>query len=276
MALATSILITGSTGRVGGALRAVWADNLAGGVPILWHGRRAGPGVDVIWDIGQNPPVGLPEGGIVLHLAGLTWGSAAALDENRKVTAAVCGAVRAAHHFVMSSAAVYAPGADPIAESVPPAPTSDYGRAKLAAERAAQAVAGDRVTVLRLANLGGADALLGNCLPGRMVTLDPIVGQARGPERSYIGPRVLAQALAALFGRVGGLPAVINLAQPGVIAMADLLVARGQPWCFGPPRAGAVARVVLATDVLAGLVPLPPATAASIVADLDSVPGWPR
>jgi hypothetical protein len=82
--------------------------------------------------------------------------------------------------------------------------------------------------------------------------------------------------LAALVTQAGRLPAVINLAQPGVIAMADLLAARGQPWCFGPPRAGAVARVVLATDVLAGLVPLPPASAASVVADLDSVPGWPR
>lgn len=268
MAMATSVLITGSTGRVGGALRAVWTDNLAGGVPILWHGRRAGPGVDVVWDIGQNPPVGLPQGGIVLHLAGLTRGSVAALDENRRVTAAVCGAMPGAHHFVMSSAAVYAPGPDPIAETTPPAPVSDYGRAKLAAEAAAF---GDRVTILRLANLAGADALLGQPA-GQMVTLDPIAGQGRGPERSYIGPRVLAQVLAGLFVRAGALPHVINLAQPGVIAMADLLDARGQPWRFGPPRAGAVARVVLATDVLAGLVPLPPATPDSIIADLASVP----
>lgn len=272
MALATSVLITGSTGRVGGALRAVWADNSVGGLPILWQARRPGPGVDVAWNIGQTPPPDLPQGGIVLHLAGLTRGTAAELDENQRVTAAVCGAVRAAHHVVMSSAAVYFPSADPIAETVPPAPISDYGRAKLAAEHAALSVAGGRVTILRLANLAGADALLGNCRPGQVVTLDPIAGQAGGPERSYIGPRVLAQVLAGLFARVGTLPAVINLAQPGVMAMADLLTARGQPWRFGPPRDGAVARVVLATDVLAGLVPLPPATPASLIADMASVP----
>ncbi len=268
MAVAKNVLITGSTGRVGRALRAVWADNFAGDVPILWHGRRAGPGVDVVWDIGQKPPVGLPEGGVVLHLAGVTRGTAAELDENRRVTVAVCGAVRAAHHLVMSSAAVYRPGPDPIAETAPPAPISDYGRAKLAAE---QAVAGAGVTMLRLANLAGADALLGNCQPGQVMTLDPIAGQARGPERSYIGPRVLAQVLAGLIGRVGALPPVINLAQPGVMAMADLLEARGQAWRFGPPREGAVARVVLATDLLAGLVTLPVASPASLVADMDSV-----
>ena len=270
------VLVTGANGRVGRALRAILPENRAGELPILWHGRRAGPGVDLVWDIGAEPPVALPEGLIILHLAGRTVGNAQELDENRRTAAALCQAATAAHVFLMSSAAVYAPGPAPLTEADEPAPSIPYGRAKLAAERAA---AGLGVTILRLANLAGADALLGNVRPGCPVVLDPIAGQAGGPERSYIGPRVLTTVLLALVARVAAgqtLPPVLNLAQPGVIAMADLLEARGQPWSFGPPRVGAVARVVLATGLLQSLISLPEATPAGLVADLDSVPGWPR
>ena len=178
------------------------------------------------------------------------------------LTAAVCAAARAGragHVFVMSSAAVYAPGPLPLAETTPPGPVNPYGASKLAAEAAAVAAlsgSATGLTILRLANLAGADALLGNAKPGRTVTLDPVAGQAGGPERSYIGPRLLAQVLAALLLRAaqgGGLPAVLNVAQQPPVAMADLLTASGQDWCFGPPRAGTVARVVLDTDRLAAL-----------------------
>ena len=147
----------------------MWADNRVHGLPILWHGRRAGPGVDVVWDIGQGAAPDLPRGSIVLHLAGRTTGSAQDLDENRRATEALCRAARncdAAQVFLMSSAAVYAPGPDAIPESQPPAPISPYGRAKLAAEQAATTLAGPRLTILRLANLAGADALLGNVRAG--------------------------------------------------------------------------------------------------------------
>ena len=280
---ATGLLVTGSQGRIGRALRAIWTGKQLGSLPILWAGRRAGPGVDLVWNIGKNPPVVLPQGLIVLHLAGVTAGTPDALAENALVTEAVCEAAAragAVHVFVMSSAAVYAPGPKPLTEDDVPAPISAYGRAKLEAEVRAEAMFPDGgLTLLRLGNLAGADALLGQCHPGKTVTLDPIAGQAGGPERSYIGPRELARVLAglvALADRGDTLPRVFNLAQPGVMAMADLLAARGQPWVFGPPRMGAVARVVLATDRLAGLVPLVPATPAGLIADLDGVAGWPQ
>ncbi len=279
----TGLLVTGSNGRIGGALRAIWAENTTAGLPILWQGRRAEPGVDLVWDIGHNPPTELPKGLIILHLAGITTGSAGDLAENARVTQAVCTSAVAsgAHHiFVMSSAAIYPPGPDPLAEDDPPGPVSPYGAAKLAAERVAQDMAGGPgLTLLRLANLAGADALLGNCKPGVPVTLDPVPGQDRGPERSYIGPLVLAQALSdliALAARGEAPPRILNLAQPGAIAMADLLEARGQPWDFGPPRVGAIARVILSTDRLRRLITVPPATPASLIADLDRMKGWPR
>ena len=279
---APTLLVTGSTGRVGGALRVIWQKNLLNGMPIIWHGRKVGPGVDMVWDIGQNPPVSLPKGLIILHLAGVTKGSAQDLVQNAKVTAAVCAAARAAqarHVFVMSSAAVYGLSADLIDEDDAKVPVSAYGQAKLDAEVVAeQSLTGMGLTLLRLANLAGADALFGNCGPGKTILLDPVAGQMRGPERSYIGPHALASALSGLFRHVlcgTDLPPVLNLAEPGIMAMADLLDARGQPWEFGPPRSAAIARVALATARLSALVQMEPASPASLIADLDRMRGWP-
>lgn len=280
---ATAVLVTGASGRIGRALRVLLPANRAGALPILWQGRRDEPWADLNWDIGADPQVGLPGGLIVLHLAGRTSGGPQDLDENRVLTETVCHAANAsaaAHVFVMSSAAVYAPGPAALTERAEPAPGTAYGRSKLAAERAAAAVLrGPGLTVLRLANLAGADALLGNIRDGFPSILDPVPGQPGGPERSYIGPRVLAAVLQALVARAAAaepLPRILNLAQPGVIAMADLLTARGQPWSYGPERAEVVPRVVLDTGLLQSLVPVPTATPAGLVAELASVPGWPR
>ena len=271
------VLVTGTAGRVGRALRAIWGQNAGENLPILWQSRGLDAVGDLHWDIGQNPPPVLPKGLIVLHLAGKTTG---AVHENVAVTEAVCAAALAAdarHVFVMSTAAVYAPGPQPLDEGTAPAPQNPYGLSKRAAELLALRMVPSNLTLLRLANLAGADALLGTVRPH--VSLDPIEGQQGGPERSYIGPRVLAQVLASLLQRAArreDLPQVLNLAQQPPVAMADLLTARGQPWSFGPSRAVAVARVVLNTDRLATLTDLPHTSPAALIADMDSVPGWPR
>ena len=279
------VLVTGAGGRVGRALRAVWGTGVAENLPILWQSRDFDQTCDLIWDIGQIPPPVLPNGLIVLHLAGETGGNVGKLAQNATVTQAVCAAaraVRARHVFVMSTAAVYAPGALPLCEDDAPGPVNPYGVSKLAAEQAAlRELQGSTtgLTVLRLANLAGADALLGNARLGQIVTLDPIAGQTGGPERSYIGPRVLAQVLAGLLDMVAkgrALPAVVNVAQQPPVFMAGLLQARGLDWRFGAPRAEAVPRVVLNTDRLAALVDLPHADPEALVADLDSISGWPR
>ena len=279
------VLVTGAGGRVGRALRVVWSEKPGKSVPILWQSRNFFASHDVHWDIGQNPPPMLPSGLIVLHLAGKTSGTAQDLAANAIVTGAVCAAAvtyRACHVFVMSTAAVYGPGPFPLRETDMPAPVNPYGASKLAAERVAERVlqgSGTGLTLLRLANLAGADALLGNAIPGRTVTLDPIAGQPDGPERSYIGPRALAQVLADLVALAAAgvtVPAVLNLAQQPPMSMAGLLQARGHEWQFGPARPGAVPRVVLATDRLAALTDLPQTSPEALIADLDSIPGWPR
>lgn len=274
------VLVTGSSGRVGRALQAIWRANSLTKINIIWQARQSQPLGGLQLDIGQIPPPLLPKGLIVLHLAGRTSGTPEDLAQNAVVTEAVCNAAlqaQARHVFVMSTAAVYAPGPLPLDEAIPPAPQNPYGLSKLAAEQVAMRLMQSRLTILRMANLAGADALLGTVRDE--VLLDPIPNQSGGPERSYIGPRILAQVLADLIQMAADgtpLPPILNLAQQPPVAMADLLQARGAKWRFGPPRIGAIARLVLNTDRLAAVIPVPQTSPAALIADMDSVPGWPR
>lgn len=281
MADQTMVVVTGSAGRVGRALRAVWGHSVAG-APIIWAARCGGQDVDLTWDIGGPDRPTLPQGAIFLHLAGQTQGSAFHLAENRRSASVLCEnalAATARHVFLISSVAVYHPEPTLIAEDQPAAPVSAYGHAKRAAEVAAQSLLpASMLTILRLGNLAGADTLLTNARNGP-VLLDPIADQPGGPERSYIGPRALAEVLERLLAlamRRAPLPGILNLAQPPALKMADLLTAAGADWRFGAARPGSVARVAVSVARLAGLVALPTATADSVVADLASLQGlWP-
>lgn len=279
---AVRLLVLGATGRLGRMLRMAWAAAPPAGLEPLWQTRRAPPpgGGWLCWDMLAAPPPGGLRADAVLCLAGVTRGALPAdLAQNAGLARAALAAARAAgarHLLLASSAAVYGPGAADAAESCPPAPVSAYGRAKLAAERAAAAAAdrpgrgpGPALTCLRIGNVAGADALLGGAAPGRAVVLDRFPGGA-GPLRSYIGPGGLARVLAALAWRAGqgaALPRVLNLAAPGAVAMADLLAEAGLAWRWRPAPPGAVARAVLDVSRLAALVAPPAGGAAAIVAD---------
>lgn len=286
---AEQIVVTGAAGRIGRLLHLVWAQ---AGSPapgaVLWTSRQKG---GVVWHLGHAAPP-LPAKAVFVHLAAVLRGPH--LDQNATMTEAVCRtaiASGARHVFVVSTAAVYRPGAD-LAETAALGPVSAYGQAKLEAERVAERrlcdSGGPGLTVLRIGNLAGADALLGGLRAGHVAVLDPVAtpvqmgGQAGGPLRSYIGPGVLAQVLAALIQRAmtgAPLPRVLNLAQPGVVAMADLLTAAGHPWRFGPVNPAVIPVMGLAVGSLASLVPaalLPPATAPGLLADLRRLQGlWP-
>lgn len=276
-----TLLVTGANGRLGSLLRLLWASGVCGLTP-LWSGRTAPP-TGMAWHIGNGSPMIPASGVVVLHLAAVLRGTPAQLARNAADTAVVCDAAieaGARHVFVASTAAVYRPGAFDLAETDLPDPANPYGASKLAAEVAARQMLSHRhppgLTILRIGNVAGADAVLGSA---GLVTLDPVPGQPAGPLRSYIGPGRLAQVLSALVGRaVSGqsLPEVLNIAEPGIVGMADLLTAADRSWHFGPPRPGTVARVGLDTGLLQSLVPMPPATARGIVADLRAMKGrWP-
>lgn len=275
------VVVTGAAGRIGRVLQVLWGKSLAGH-PILWCGRRSVQGIDLEWNMGSEPVPDLPSGAVILHLAGQTRGDTTRLAENRRAVAALATAARNSglgHVFLMSSIAVHGLHPGEIDEDVPPKPLSPYGAAKLEAEAEARAsLPPDRLTILRLGNLAGADALLSNARLGP-VTLDPIAGQPGGPRRSYIGPRALAHVLEALILATlkdRPLPAILNVAQSPALAMADLLDAYGTPWQFGLPRAEAIGALAFNTARLQGLIPLPIATAQGVIDDLNSLKGvWP-
>lgn len=271
------VVITGATGRLGGILRRVWGAVPPPGLVPHWAARGEGTGLQ--WDIPGAPVPALPRGAVVLHLAAVLRGDEAALRRNSAMAAPVMAAAQAAGAVAVlfaSTAAVYAPTDRPAGEDTPPAPANPYGRAKLAAEAAFRALPGPPLTVLRIGNVAGADALLaprpGAHAPNPML-LDPVPGRAGGPLRSWIGPVTLAGALAALCRQAaaGGLPPVLNLAQSPPLTMAGLLQAAGRNWRYGPPNPAVVPAAVMDMARLAARLPLPAATEAGLAAELATL-----
>lgn len=267
------LLITGGTGRIGTVLHDFWPWAMKGGLRPIWQARHAAPGF-LKWDI-LNEPAPRWAGGIVLHLAGgrADPGAEVPLAEAALEAARQQGA---RHVFLASSAAVYPAGSD-LTEDTPPAPEGLYGHAKRAMEEAAlnwQARHGAGVTLLRIGNVAGADALLGAQRVGP-VMLDPCTPQ--GPLRSYIGPITLSAVfarLATLAAARIALPTILNIAAPRPVSMGALLDAADLAWSFGPTLA-ARPEVTLNTDRLQSLIRLPPNASQprTIVAEWRNVTG---
>lgn len=209
--------------------------------------------------------------GAVLVLSGVTRGTAEELSLNTDLARAALAAARAGgarRVLIASSGAAYG-GGGPFAEAAGPAPAGAYGAAKADMEAAvlrdAAGAGGPGVTLLRIGNVAGADWLLGGGL--RPIVLDRCAG-GQGPLRSYIGPATLAHVLAAL-ARLPGLPEVLNVALPGVVAMADLLRAAGHPFDWREGASDMPERVELDTARLWSILDRtpPPGDAAAIVAE---------
>ncbi|MFC2966992.1 NAD-dependent epimerase/dehydratase family protein [Acidimangrovimonas pyrenivorans] len=260
------VLVTGGSGRLGRMLRAAWSRQPPPGLRPLWQGRGTEAGLR--WDILDAPwPEAAPAPRVVLHLAGVVPGPGARLADNTALALAVCRMAAkqgAAHVFLSSSGAVYGPTPKGAAsEEDPVAPANDYGRAKFEMEQAAldwRRAAGPGapgLTMLRIGNVAGADALLA---PARdALVLDDFPGRPGGPLRSYIGPETLARLLAGLARQAAAgatLPERLNIAAPHPVALADLARAAGLGVTLRPAPAGAVPRVVLDTARLQALLPV--------------------
>lgn len=251
-------------------LRRHWPD---GALTPLWQVR--GPATDAgvlsFAPLDEGPDCGPVQA--VLGLAGVVPAPGADLALNTPLALAAVRlgvALQARHVFVASSAAVYGHAPQPQPEAAAADRPGAYGAAKLAMEAAALAAgaaAGIAVTALRIGNVAGADALLGTGEGSRV--LDRFA-DGQGARRSWIGPQALARVLAGLAGlgaQGAALPGILNVAQPGVLTMEDLLRAAGIAFDWRPAPAGALACVTLDTTALMARVPLTPATPAGIVAD---------
>ncbi|WP_370206211.1 NAD-dependent epimerase/dehydratase family protein [Pararhodobacter marinus] len=253
-----TLLVTGANGRVARLLRRA-------SVPgALWSQR--GPGADLDWSPLDGPQAlldhcarhGAP--GTLCMLAGVTPGPGARIEDNAPLGRAAVEAAQAAgipRVLLASSSAVYGHGrARPWSEDDPTRPANPYGEAKLAMERACAAPG---VTMLRIGNVAGADALLTN--PRRPLRLDRFA-DGTGPVRSYIGPQTLARLLHRL-AQAPALPPVLNIGAPRPVDMADLALAAGLPVERQPAPPEAIAALRLDTTRLEQLFPF---------ADTDSAP----
>lgn len=267
------LLIMGGTGRLGRLLVR------AGIGPAIWQGRRAEKGVDCVLDALAQPAALADlarKASAILCLSGPARGTADELSVHAPLGLCAVKAGQAAGIPVLlaSSAAVYGRPGAPCREANPPRPVSNYGRAKAGMERAAlDAAGGHPVTVLRIGNVAGADALLGGPRPTVAVALD-ILPDGSAPRRSWIGPRALATVLRDL-ARAPALPEVLNLALPGVIGMDALLDEAGLAWHGVPAPATATPEVCLDVALLGGLVDLARfgSDAGALLRDWRSLPG---
>lgn len=283
-------LILGSGGRVGTLLRGLAAQGLWPGAEPLWHTRDGREGTWA-WDVARTGALpdldALPKVAGIVVLAGQTrvapgpfgWeDDAIALglaNEGPALAAQALARDRGIGPVLLcSSAAVYGIEAGAHREEDAPRPASAYGRAKQIMEHEAGTErmlhrGGPPTCALRIGNVAGADALFGAMASGP-VTLDRLA-DGTSPRRAYVGPLTLARALAALLA-APALPPVLNLAQPGLLAMSDLLDAAGVPFAW---RDNPAALPALEMDLsrLTALAPLPPATPESLVAEAR-LAGW--
>ncbi len=80
-------------------------------------------------------------------------------------------------YVMLSSRKIYAPSDRPLAETAATGPTDAYGRAKLAAEQTLQQRLGERLTILRLANVFGYERI-----PGRRTFLSLVLDRLQADD----------------------------------------------------------------------------------------------
>ena len=85
-------------------------------------------------------------------------------------------------YVMLSSRKVYAPSGTPLAETSTTGPTDAYGRHKLEAEERLREMLGERLTILRLANVFGYELA-----PGRNTFLSLTLGRLRREGRIHYG-----------------------------------------------------------------------------------------
>jgi UDP-glucose 4-epimerase len=293
-------LILGGNGRIAQLFRRDWAHLLPPDSDLRWQMRRPSgegaqegtrqthPDVRIFSPI--EDPAALVQAAqgcdVILCLAGSIAGRGADLQDNWRLAEAALQAAaaagpraatgRCAQVFLASSAAVYGNQPGPLSEDSPLAPASPYGAAKAEMEQRAAALAARLdvpVCMLRIGNIAGLDAILGGWRAG--FALDQFA-DGRSPQRSYIGMRCLSRVVAQLLQRAilspaalsPSLPAVLNLAQPGPVAMGDLLRAADLPFASRPAPQTAIAEVSLDVSRLQRLIPaelLPQANAAQMI-----------
>lgn len=269
------LVVAGATGRIGRLLARVWAET---DLDVLWTSRTAGgPVLPEHAACRLTAPDHFAEliraADVVLDLAGPTRAPGTNLHDQHVALFEAVAALAPCPVVTMSSSAVYGAGSDR-REDGPTAPAAPYGAAKLEVEARVREVPG--AVALRLGNVAGADALLGEVRPGKTVSLHQFP-DGRTPIRSYLGPVTLARLLHELcrLALDEALPKVLNLCGPAPVEMAALLDAGEIPWEAVPAPPEALAELSLSPALLQTFVDLPAdlADPRSIIAEWQTVTG---
>ena len=265
------VVLLGATGRLGNMLRSFWPKR----GDLILHSTKQRLGFEC-FDLlqGTDALARLSEGArMVICLPGVTPAAAratgASLTQNTDLAlAALEGAAAAGAGRVLlaSSAAVYGAGGEAHRETCPCFPISDYGQAKYVMEGKAAATAkqlDQPLTIARIGNVAGADAILGDWHHG--ISIDKLA-DGRTPRRSYVGPATLANLIYQLSLRAD-LPDILNIAAPGTVEMGALLDAASLPWTPRAAGPGVIAKVELCTERLETYISFAPEskTAAGMV-----------
>jgi UDP-glucose 4-epimerase len=265
------ILLVGSTGRVGQMVMHHWRSKPPTGVEFIAQHRDPDRNDGLFWSLAEPLEDGLAGRQIdaIICLAGVTPGPDADMAQNTRLAEAVLAAAHKAgirRVLLASSSAVYGAGnGTPFAESDATAAVNAYGAAKIAMEAACTPWrdAGLEICCLRIGNVAGADALLMNvarAAEGAPLTID-CFEDGRGPVRSYIGARTLADILANLATRPSVLPKILNIAELDFVFMEDLARAADHPFTYRPAQVGAFQRITLDCRRLRALHTFDPDTA---------------
>lgn len=267
------VVLLGASGRLGQILRTCWQNPSS----LVSHSRHAQPGF-VSFDVSHEPSKAaavMQGAGAIICLSGVTPAQAAQTGNPFSLNAELArNAIRAAHKagagrvFLISTAAVYGRASGIQDENTRCQPVSDYGRAKLEMETAAFTVSRELdhpVTILRIGNVAGADAILGGWRKGMLIDQLP---NGTTPRRSYVGPETLTRVMQEL-AQTSDLPDILNIASPGAIEMGHLLNAANLKWSPRTAPDDVIETVELSTKQLERHIEFAPqnSTAVGMVAE---------
>jgi nucleoside-diphosphate-sugar epimerase len=244
--LPPKVVILGASGRLGRLIRPSW-----GNMNTVWQSRTAQDGFKSI-DILEDPDdlVALLDGAdAVVCLAGVTPASKnGTIHQNAQIASACLDAARLAgvgRVFLTSTAAVYGRETGKLTEQHPVKPMSDYGHAKVEMEHIASQHEQES-TVLRIGNVAGADAILGNWHAEMKIEQ---LEDGTTPRRSYVGPETLGRIITELT-MFDKLPSILNIATPRSIYMNELLDCAGLLYAKIPATSQTIPDVTLDTKLL--------------------------
>lgn len=263
---ADPVVVLGANGRLGQALRRIWATR----PDVFWQSRLAG--ADIRWAPGGRWP-GPPRVRAIVALWGVVPGKGDPMQNVRLALAAMdlgaaLGAQRVLH---CSSAAVYSPAPAPWRETQS-APASPYGKSKRMAERAVadwcrERRNGPASCMMRIGNVAGADSLFDALNQDKPLRIHRF-GGGGGPLRSYIDHASFARVVDTLLTCPGSvLPDIVNVANGGVIDMADIARAAGRDPVWNAAPSPALDRVELDLTRLRRLVDPGKTNPAKLLAD---------